>query len=149
MLNPGDSGNLPSGETYIAPIEGTANGEIRIDGSIAGIGRVSHPIVLKLKDGRLIEAEGKDGEKLLELLGDGDGRYLCELGIGTNPTARITGNVLEDEKKYGTCHIAFGTNSNFGGTISAGVHIDAVTTKPNVFIDGKLLVSNGDIHLFN
>ncbi|WP_438313651.1 aminopeptidase [Sporosarcina sp. FA9] len=147
LINPGDSGNLPSGETYIAPIEGTANGEIRIDGSIAGIGLLKQPIILKLKDGKLIEAEGKEGQELLKLLGDGDGRYLCELGIGTNPFARFTGNVLEDEKKYGTCHIAFGTNHNFGGIINAGVHIDAVIKRPKVFIDGNVFVSNGEIHL--
>lgn len=145
LRNPGDSGNLPSGEAYIAPVEGTASGEITIDASIAEIGLLKKPITLKIVGGKLVGADGSDGEKLLTLLGDGDGRLLCELGIGTNQAARITGNVLEDEKKYGTCHIAFGSNVTFGGTVSAGVHIDCVITQPEVWIDGELLVGGGEI----
>lgn len=147
LLNPGDSGNLPSGETFIAPLEGTANGEILIDGSIADIGKVVQPVLLKIRDGRLVEADGAEGEKLLHLLGDGDGRFVGEFGIGTNRAARLTGNILEDEKAYGTCHIAFGTNMSFGGTINAGVHLDAVTKTPEIIIDGQYIVAEGKIKL--
>lgn len=141
----GDSGNLPSGESYIAPVKGKANGKILIDGSIAGIGKLSTPIILTVEDGRLTEAEGNTGEQLLAILGTGDGRFLGELGIGTNHTARVTGNILEDEKAYGTVHVAFGTNITFGGTINAGVHIDCVTLKPQLAIDGKIIVENGKV----
>ncbi|KKI91499.1 aminopeptidase [Bacillus sp. SA1-12] len=126
------SGNLPSGEAYIAPVEGEAEGKIEINGSIAGIGRLEKPIVLSIQKGRLIEATGETGEKLLTLLGNGDGRLLCELGIGTNHAARVTGNILEDEKAYNTIHVAFGSNHTFGGTIKTNVHIDCVTVKPEI-----------------
>lgn len=129
---PGASGNLPSGEAYIAPPEGEAEGTIEINGSIAGIGLLEHPVVLTIEKGRLVNATGTDGETLLTLLGDGDGRYLCELGIGTNHAARLTGNILEDEKAYNTIHIAFGSNHTFGGTIKTNVHIDCVTKNPIV-----------------
>lgn len=145
FCNPGDSGNLPSGEVYIAPIEGTASGEITIDASIAEIGLLKKPLTLKIADGKLVAADGVDGKKLLMLLGEGDGRQLCELGIGINQAARITGNVLEDEKKYGTCHIAFGSNNTFGGTISTDVHIDCVIRQPEVWVDGELLVGSGEL----
>lgn len=128
----GASGNLPSGEAYVAPIEGESEGTIAINGSIAGIGLLKEPIILTIKEGRLIEATTSVGEKLLQLLGDGDGRLLCELGIGTNYAARITGNILEDEKAYDTIHIAFGSNHTFGGTIQTNVHIDCVTRKPKI-----------------
>ncbi|WOV88118.1 aminopeptidase [Sporosarcina oncorhynchi] len=141
----GQSGNLPSGETYIAPLEGTANGEIVIDGSIADIGRLTKAVTIRVENGKLVAASGSQGEALLALLGDGDGRMLAELGIGTNPMARMTGNVLEDEKKAGTCHIAFGSNHTFGGTIHADVHIDCVITRPQLFIDGKLILAHGKI----
>jgi leucyl aminopeptidase (aminopeptidase T) len=147
-LNPGESGNLPSGEAYIAPMEGTAEGHILIDGSIAGIGKLSSPLLLSVENGRIVHAQGDTGEKLLEILGDEDGRLLGEFGIGTNDKARITGVVLEDEKVYGTIHVAFGSNNTFGGTISAGVHIDCVVTKPNVYIDDLLVMENGNlVHL--
>lgn len=133
--HPGDSGNLPSGESFIAPIEDSANGQIIIDGAISGIGVLKEPTKLTIKDGRLIDATGEAGQKLLELLGDGDGRTIAEFGIGTNKAARLTGNVLEDEKVYGTIHVAFGSNHSFGGQTEAGVHIDCVVKNPLVWID--------------
>ncbi|QCJ44370.1 aminopeptidase [Bacillus sp. S3] len=133
----GESGNLPSGESYIAPLEDSANGTILVDGSIAGIGVVSEPVLLTIKNGRLIDASGVQGQQLLQLLGDGNGRIIAEFGIGTNKKARLTGNVLEDEKVYGTVHIAFGSNKPFGGTNEAGVHIDCVIKDPVVTIDDK------------
>ncbi|NWQ43543.1 aminopeptidase [Bacillus sp. EB106-08-02-XG196] len=142
-LNAGESGNLPSGEAYVAPFEGTANGQILIDGSIAGIGRLETPVLLTIENGRIVSAEGEAGVRLLEILGDGDGRLLGEFGIGTNDKARITGVVLEDEKVYGTIHVAFGSNNTFGGTISAGVHIDGVVTIPDVYIDDECLMEKG------
>ncbi|MNB78914.1 2,5-dihydroxypyridine 5,6-dioxygenase [compost metagenome] len=144
-LNPGESGNLPSGEAYIAPLEGTAAGQIKVDGSIAGIGALNSPLVLTVEQGRLTAAEGEGGDKLLEMLGVGDGRLLGEFGIGTNNKARITGVVLEDEKVYGTIHVAFGSNNTFGGIVAAGVHIDAVVMKPDVYIDDKLIMRAGEL----
>ncbi|WNS76590.1 aminopeptidase [Bacillus sp. DTU_2020_1000418_1_SI_GHA_SEK_038] len=136
----GESGNLPSGESYIAPIEDSANGTILVDGTIAGIGVLSEPITLTIENGRLMEASGTDGMKLLELLGDGKGRNIAEFGIGTNKSARLTGNLLEDEKVFGTVHIAFGSNKSFGGENEAGVHIDCVINEPSVWIDEKPLL---------
>lgn len=142
-LNPGESGNLPSGEAYIAPREGTANGQVMIDGSFAGIGKLTSPMLLTIKDGRLVAAEGAASELLLTKLGEQDGRLLGEFGIGTNDQARITGIILEDEKVYGTIHVAFGSNDTFGGTISAGVHLDGLVTEPNIWIDGNQIMANG------
>ncbi|MEH7248095.1 aminopeptidase [Neobacillus niacini] len=135
----GESGNLPSGESYIAPIEDSADGTILVDGSIAGIGVLTEPITLTVRNGRLVDASGKEGKQLLDMLGDGNGRIIAEFGIGTNREARLTGNVLEDEKVFGTVHIAFGSNKPFGGTNEAGVHIDCVIKEPTVTIDGKKL----------
>ncbi|MFJ5623478.1 aminopeptidase [Peribacillus loiseleuriae] len=136
----GESGNLPSGESYIAPLEISANGTINIDGSIAGIGVLTEPVTLEIENGRLIDAHGEKGKQLLELLGDGPGRTIAEFGIGTNKKARLTGNVLEDEKVFGTVHIAFGSNKSFGGVTEAGVHIDCVIKEPVVYIDGERIV---------
>jgi leucyl aminopeptidase (aminopeptidase T) len=136
----GESGNLPSGESYVAPLEDSANGTIMVDGSIAGIGVIREPVILTVKNGRLTDADGEEGKHLLELLGDGNGRVIAEFGIGTNKKARLTGNVLEDEKVFGTVHIAFGSNKPFGGTNEAGVHIDCVIKDPIVTIDEKVII---------
>ena len=70
-----------------------------------------------------------------------------ELGIGTNPIARLIGNILEDEKVFGTVHIAFGSNATFGGLTQAGIHIDGIILKPSLYLDEKLVVENGKILL--
>jgi leucyl aminopeptidase (aminopeptidase T) len=136
----GESGNVPSGESYIAPIEESVNGTMMIDGSISNIGVLAEPIILTIESGRLVHATGKTGQKLLELLGDGAGRTVAEFGIGTNKKARLTGNVLEDEKVFGTVHIAFGSNKSFGGKTEAGVHIDCIILDPNVWIDSQKII---------
>jgi leucyl aminopeptidase (aminopeptidase T) len=128
----GTSGNLPSGEAYIAPDEGKASGLLEVNGSIAGLGLVTEPVLLTIEEGRLVDATGDTGNKLLDLLGDGPGRNVAELGIGTNHAARVIGNILEDEKAYKTIHIAFGSNDTFGGTVAAGVHIDCIVIEPRV-----------------
>lgn len=144
-IHPGESGNLPSGEAYIAPVEGTAEGQIVVDGSIAGIGKIDTPLWLTVQNGRIVKAEGEAGERLLHMLGEQDGRMLGEFGIGTNDKARITGVVLEDEKVYGTIHVAFGSNNTFGGTIAAGVHIDLVVKEPDVYLDDRLIMKRGEM----
>ncbi len=38
----GESGNLPTGETFLAPVEGTSNGVFVVDGSMAGLGLIKN-----------------------------------------------------------------------------------------------------------
>ena len=40
----GKCGNLPSGEAYIAPLEDGSDGEMIIDGSMVGIGKLASPL---------------------------------------------------------------------------------------------------------
>ena len=142
----GESGNLPSGEAYIAPVEGLGHGEMIIDGSLAGIGKLDAPVLVRIEKGLLVSAEGPAGVRLLEILdASPDGRNVGELGVGTNDRARLSGIVLEDEKVYGTVHLAFGDNHTFGGNTRAGVHIDGIILQPDLYLDGKLVVSGGKL----
>ncbi len=144
---PGAFGNLPCGEGFIAPIEGTAEGTLVIDGTIAAIGRVSEPVELRIEAGHLVGASGADGERLMELLtahGAG-GTNVAELGIGTNERAILTGNLLEDEKILGSSHVAFGASAAIGGTVQVPVHLDCVVLKPDVSVDGEPLVRAGEL----
>jgi leucyl aminopeptidase (aminopeptidase T) len=146
--NKGESGNLPSGEAYIAPVEGSAEGTVLIDGSFAGLRVLKTPLKLTFEKGNMVKAEGADAERLEAMLGDNPlARNLGELGIGTNDKARVTGVILEDEKIYGTVHIALGSNDTFGGTAAAGIHVDGIITKPELFLDGRIVVREGKIFL--
>jgi leucyl aminopeptidase (aminopeptidase T) len=147
LTAPGAFGNLPCGEGFIAPVEGTAEGTLVVAGSIAGIGRVSEPVTLRVEEGHLREASGAEGERLLELLSahGPDGTNVAELGIGTNEKAALTGEILEDEKILGTAHVAFGASAGIGGTVQVPVHLDCVVLDPDVTVDGKPLVRGGEL----
>lgn len=145
IRRPGEAGNLPSGEAYIAPVEEKSQGEIIIDGSMAGVGRLRSPLRVKVRDGYATAIAGEQADQLVKALGPTrEARNIAELGIGTNKKARLIGNVLEDEKVYGTVHIAFGDNSTFGGNVKAGIHLDGVITKPTLYLDEALVMDRGD-----
>jgi leucyl aminopeptidase (aminopeptidase T) len=147
LMAKGAFGNIPCGEGFIAPVEGTGEGTLVVDGSIAGVGMVESPVSLTVRDGHLTDATGAEGEALLELLTahGPDGTNVAELGIGTNEEAILTGNILEDEKILGTAHVAFGASAAIGGTVQVPVHLDCVVLEPTVEIDGKAIVREGEL----
>ncbi|WP_366923224.1 aminopeptidase [Metallumcola ferriviriculae] len=144
----GSFGNLPAGEAYVAPVEGTASGKIVIDGAMAGIGKVSDAITIVVANGLAVDFQGgKEALKLKQMLeqhGE-EGRNIAELGIGTNDLAKLTGQVLEDEKVLGTIHIAVGDNHTFGGEVTVPVHLDGMVLSPTVKIDGKVVLDRGKL----
>ena len=146
--NPGDFSNLPAGEAYIAPVEGTANGVMVVDGSM--VGKVKKPIRIMVKDGLATEITGdrsaEELEKMLEPFGQ-PGRNIAELGIGTNHKARIVGNVLEDEKVMGTVHMARGDNKSMGGNVSVQSHLDGILLKPTLWIDEEKIMEDGELKI--
>jgi aminopeptidase len=144
----GAFGNIPCGEAFIAPLEGTGEGSLVVDGSIAGIGKLSTPVKLDLEGGHLIAASGSDGALLMSMLeeqGGKEGTNLAELGIGTNEAAILTGNILEDEKILGSAHVAFGASKAIGGTVQTEVHLDCVVLEPTVEVDGETIVRAGKL----
>jgi leucyl aminopeptidase (aminopeptidase T) len=147
LTEPGAFGNLPCGEGFISPAEGTAEGRLIVDGTIASIGLGDEPVELVVEAGHLVSASGERGERLMELLtGPGpDGTNVAELGIGTNEKAILTGELLEDEKLLGTAHVAFGASAGIGGTVQVPVHIDCVVMRPEVTVDGEPVVRDGSL----
>ncbi|HSL23600.1 MAG TPA: aminopeptidase [Vicinamibacterales bacterium] len=142
----GHWGNLPTGEAYLAPLEGTSNGVVVVDGSMAGVGVTSQPIRITVKDGYATDITGgPEARKLVELLEPHgrDGRNVAEFGIGTNDRARLTGVILEDEKVMGTIHIAFGDNKSMGGSVGVASHLDGLVRQPTVWFDDQLIMDAG------
>jgi leucyl aminopeptidase (aminopeptidase T) len=149
----GTWGNLPGGETFIAPIETTADGNYVLNGAYTGcVMRPGKPLLLKFVDGNLVEVEGeREGQSrfkaMLKEAGEGDWRNrlgLAELGIGVNEGLyELTGDAIFDEKKAGTAHIAVGDNSIYGGTMQSPLHEDFITEAPSLAIDGKQILDRG------
>jgi leucyl aminopeptidase (aminopeptidase T) len=139
----GGFSNLPAGEAYIAPVENSSSGVVVVDGSFAPIGAIPRPATVVVKSGRIIGLKGnRRMSATFNRYGKSE-RTLCEFGIGTNYRAKITGNVLEDEKVLGTIHVAFGNNLAFGGRNRACIHLDAVIKKPSVWLDDRLIIRKG------
>jgi leucyl aminopeptidase (aminopeptidase T) len=141
-------GNLPAGEGFIAPVEGTASGTIVFDGSVVPFTELlTEPITVRMADGFAVDFSGGRAEEWrshMEPHGR-DAFNLAELGIGTNEKATLTGNILEDEKIIGTVHLAFGDNHTFGGTVSVPSHLDGLVTAPTVEIDGRRILEAGTL----
>jgi len=144
----GQSGNIPSGEVFLAPIEGASNGTVVIDGSMASIGMIKTPITVKVVDGYANEITGgEEAERLTAILDKSgrDARAVAEFGMGTNYKAKLTGLILEDEKVFGTIHVAFGNNLTMGGTIAVNSHLDGLVKEPDVYFDEKLIMKKGKL----
>ena len=154
----GEMCNLPCGEVYCAPLETEANGVVVFNASIGDIGLLKDNLKVFVAAGRITKFESDDHElaqKITELTNvDDDAKVIGELGIGINPGARITGNMLEDEKSLGTAHIAFGNNADFpgGGKNNSSIHRDFLFYRPTIevnYVDGskKVIMINGKIVL--
>lgn len=101
------------------------------------------PLLFDIRVGNLEKIQGPDSGKLDILFETPENGNLCELGIGTNDKARLQGVILEDEKVYGTVHVAFGTNTSFGGVTKAACHMDGVVRRPDLYLDEMPVILSG------
>jgi leucyl aminopeptidase (aminopeptidase T) len=144
--NPGGFGNLPAGEVYIAPVEGTAEGVLVFDGCVAQSGILRKPVICEMRKGYAVRIHGSQAARSLVTLIEPFGkpaRNLAEFGIGTNDKAKLSGHILEDEKVLGTVHFALGDNHTFGGKVAVPSHLDGILLDPTVLLDGKLIMERG------
>ena len=150
LITSGFLGNLPAGEAYTSPVEGSAEGKVVV--TPRGFFRLKEEMVIHFEQGavRDIEGGGAVGEEfraLLELPTPGrqtGRRNLAELAIGTNPKAQSVETTLEAEKIKGTVHIAIGDSSNIGGQVKADLHQDFVLWEPSLSLDGQLVIRGGE-----
>ena len=98
-----------------------------------------------MREGKAVKISGAHATELIEKFNEvgRKAHWIAEFGLGTNPKARIGGSVIEAEKVLGTCHVAFGDNSTFGGRIRAGIHLDGILRRPTIELDGKVLMREG------
>ncbi|MFC1477607.1 aminopeptidase [candidate division KSB1 bacterium] len=147
--NPGDFSNLPDGETELAPV--TAHGVLVANRCEDFI---TEPTRLELKDGYIVSYDSNEsGQRFRKLIedsiaidGNNNASFIAEFAVGTNPTAQVTGVLLEDEKVLGTCHIAFGDNTTYpGGKNSSTLHMDVIVFEPTIVLDDTTIMENGTL----
>jgi hypothetical protein len=138
------------GEICTAPIEQQSNGSIVIDGC-AYWGPPEKPFPLEIQNGRvtniasLDEADKQQRYVRNDLTRDNNSNVLAELGIGINPGANWSEELMESEQARGTCHCGFGRNLQFqGGENNSSYHFDLVIQKPTIEVDGERICIDGD-----
>jgi leucyl aminopeptidase (aminopeptidase T) len=150
ICSPGNFGNLPAGEGFIAPVEGESEGVFVTKYAPDRV--LKEPVKVFVENGSVSKLEGEpEFCKFLESVFEKDekAKNIAELGIGTNERAECKTNILEAEKILGTCHIALGDNSSFGGKVRANFHLDLLVEKPTLklTIKGKevCLLKDGEV----
>ncbi len=142
--------NMPSGEVFTGPHEGSANGRVRFTLRSAPTGIDVDGVELELRDGEVVSASAEVGDDYLQraLAMDEGARFLGEIGIGTNfGIARPTGTILFDEKIGGTVHLALGRSyPETGGKNKSALHWDLICdlrTGGRLTADGEVVQENG------
>ncbi|MGY8670466.1 MAG: aminopeptidase [Candidatus Poseidoniales archaeon] len=147
--------NLPAGKIFVMPKEGTMNGRIVIDGSWDAT-LLEEPIEFVIENGLVIDVLGGSiAANIRQEFGEASSRIknkkdrelvwtVAEFGMGMNEEARLIGNVLEDEKKLGTCYFALGDNSNLGGHSDVGIHVSGVLKQASVWLDDNQILDDGN-----
>src|SRR6476659_994095 len=142
--------NMPDGEIFTSPVESETEGEIRF--AFPGIfsGRPVDDVRLRFEGGRVVAAEAKEGDDLLQsvLEMDDGARILGEVAFGLNyEIDRFTRDILFDEKIGGTLHFALGSSfKKLGGKNEAGLHWDMICdlrADGEVYADGELVWKAG------
>ena len=147
---PENWGNLPAGEAFVIPLEGSGEGSL-----VAPAGwypGLSENMVFTIEKGLVVALDGggEVGEQFRKLLKfESDEplyrarRNLAELGVGTNPNAVRADNVLEAEKILGTVHVAIGDNIHMGGDVESDLHEDFVQPGVDLIVDGSVVILGG------
>ena len=125
-----DVANLPAGEVYFVPESAEGSFPFRFkDGTIAELaveqGRIIQAIFLS-GDVELVEFRNK------QLTEDPATGIIGELGFGTQ-LLPFSGKDIQDEKIFGTCHVATGRSDHLGGNLT-----------PDLF-NSKMNASHDDI----
>jgi aminopeptidase len=149
-INSDGKRNMPSGEVFTAPVDGTAEGRIRYTIPSGPGGVDVEDIELEFREGVVVSARAGRGEAYLEatLATDDGASRLGEIGIGTNfGIDRAVGAILFDEKIGGTVHLAVGrAYPESGGTNESAVHWDMICDlreNGRLSADGRTILENG------
>lgn len=141
------------GQSSWAPVEDTLNGTIVFDGSVwppSNLGVLKNPIILDVEKGIVNKITGGSEADLyrgwLKSLNDPNMFKVAHLSYGCNPGAKLTGNILEDERVWGAVEwgLGFQAQSFKGSWGSAASHSDGICLSPTVWGDDELIIKNGE-----
>jgi len=142
-----------AGQISWCPKFDTIRGNITFDGSLTPpVGLLTSPVELTVEEGRIVEIKGgKEAAALKNWLlsfNHPNMFRLAHICYGFNPGARLTGNVLEDERVWGCTEWGIGYMNKFDAPpagIDAPSHCDGICLNSTVILDGKAVLKDGKV----
>ncbi len=145
--------HMMGGQIGWAPDLGTINGTLVFDGSIVPpCGKLANPVRLTIKAGEVVKVEGgkqaHDFEIWLKSFNHPQMLKLAHVCYGFNPGARLTGNIVEDERVWGCTEWGLG---HIGSVLlkpngfPAPSHTDGICLNTSVWLDGKQIMDEGRV----
>ena len=144
--------NIPDGEVYTAPVNGSIEGVITYNTPSLYQGVTFENIRLVFREGRIVEATANHTQRLNEILDTDEGaRRVGEFAIGVNPyITSAMKDTLFDEKIAGSFHFTPGRcyDECSNGNHSA-IHWDLVCIQTpeygggEMYFDGNLIRKDG------
>lgn len=148
--------HMLTGQINVVPRFGSIQGKIVFDGSVTPpFGHAPKiPICLTVENGVVVKIEGgpEAAEYEAHLRGFNDPGMLkmAHIAYGFNPGARLTGNIVEDERVWGATEWGIGYVSNIDAPPcgqDAVSHTDGICLKSSVWLDGVQIMDEGEIVL--
>jgi len=143
--------HMMPGQIGWAPVFDSINGTIVFDGALdPPCRKLEAPAVLTIEAGKIVKVEG--GKQALQWdawtksFNDPMMRKLAHVCYGFNPGAKLTGNIVEDERVWGGTEWGVG---NVGPIyikpygISGASHSDGICLNTSVWLDGKQIMDEG------
>lgn len=146
--------HMLTGQINVVPKFGSVNGRIVFDGSVTPpFGRTpSAPIILTVENSRIVRIEGnEDADTFQEFLSsfEDEGMFLmAHIAYGFNPGAKLTGNIVEDERVWGCTEWGIGYVSPFDAPPhgqDAKSHCDGICLQSSIWLDGVLIMDKGEV----
>ncbi len=133
--------NIPDGEIFTAPVKDSVNGVIEYNTPSIYLGTKFEKVVLTFKDGKIVDVDGSNKDKLEEIFNTDEGaRYVGEFAFGVNPyITKPMVDILFDEKISGSIHFTPGRayDECDNGNKSA-IHWDLVLIQTPEFGGGEI-----------
>ena len=132
----------------------SVNGAIVFDGSVVPpIGLVKEPVKLHVKNGKVEKVEGGSDalalDAWLKSFNDPNMLHMAHLSFGLNPGAKLTGNIVEDERVWGSTEWGLGyvgpDLTKDGKPIPAPSHTDGICLNTSVWLDGEQVFDKGRV----
>ena len=139
------------GQINVVPKFDTINGTLVFDGSLVPpCGLLEQPIKMTIKQSKIVKIEGgrqaEEFETWLKNFNDPNMFKLAHIAYGLNPGAKLTGDIVEDERVWGATEWGIGYVSPIDAPPmgqDAKSHCDGICMNSSIWLDGVKVLEDG------